>query len=882
MRFGGGEDEMREHLKTHELAFSEIHGVPVAASPVIVPTTTAELTYVAMLKRRWRLGLLLSGALFILSILFILKMPKTYLADVLVVLQQPARISSVGGGGTGAQPEMKQKLETLREQVLSRRTLIEVATKLNLNENTPLDDNFLELMRSNITLKLDKSAFRLAYEHRDSQTAANVANELATRYIDENLKLSKKTLSDTSQFIVSQMKILDIQVKGMEQVLQDFRKQNIGAMPEDVPANQAMLMALSTQVTQAEASLEGDKSRKQQIESRLAESLATELAQRQRTIRKLTRALNQFPQLGEDGARDIQKQVNEILSHLPTKWGGGAATRTDNPSGENRSRGAAAEAGGAEASVEADEPEVQLLKEQLRIKEIAIRDAEQNMKSLDQLRSKGMLSDAAYGKGTNDLDRARVELRMQRAQGALTRNDYLERLNVAVGEYSGLMDFQGVWVEALAKIQDLESQQFRTADDSGEVAREATRQTETALHSLEKLRQAQDAAGASPRGDMSVQVQEHSNITSALFKRRAEIRQIKLRMEELDRRLSNSSKVQVELPELMRRYKMLTDQYDNMMKFKMESDLTMGVEDQQEGGRMLIWDAAVAPSTPYKPKYATLLAIALLCSLIVGAGIVLLFGSYESLVMTSKFLTAEDVHARTSVDVLASIHDASPQAIVGPRREQGVGKPSAPNLFTTDARVNREILDCCSMMFRSQKRCPQVIAVCSAINGDGKTFVASNLAVALAGAANEELILIDANLKNPGIHSAFELPLADGLAEALEGSISRPIFHTLLAQPRLKIMTAGCVRGHSALMMSGNGLRDLLAAIRRKYDNSRIIIDIPAFADGPDAELLMDSIEGVLMVVRRGHTPIQDVMQCMKRIPRNKLMGIIFNASKTC
>jgi len=873
---------MREYLKSQELPLAEVHGAPVTASPVILPTSTAELTYASMLKHHWKLGLTVGGALFFVSILFIARMPKTYLADVLVVLQQPTRMAPAGATGGVVQQDMKQKLETLRDQVLSRRTLIDVATKLNLSEGRPLDDNFLEQMRQAITLKLDKSSFRLSYEHLNSQTAAAVANELADRYIEENKRLSKKTLSDTSEFVISQLAILDKQVKEMEQVLQDFRKQNIGAMPEDVPANQAMLMALSTQVTQSEASLEADKSRKQQIESRLAETLGLERAQRQRTIRKLTRALGQFPQLGEDAARDIQKQVNEILSHMPNKRTGGQELRTDNAPGEDRARTVdSAAVGGA---VEADEPEVQLLKEQLRIKEIAIRDAEQNMKSLDQLKSKGMLSEAAYSKGQNDLDRARVELRMQRAQGALTRNDYLERLSAAVSELSGLIDFQGVWTEALAKIQDLDSQQFKTADENtSEIAREAARQIESAQRSLEKLRQVQDESSGNPnaRGDMGVQVQEHANIVSGFFKRRAEIRQIKARMEELDRRLSNSSKVQVELPELMRRYKTLTDQYDNMLKYKVESDLAMGVEDQQEGGRMLIWDPAVVPSSPYRPKYASLLAIALACSLALAAGLVLLFGSYESLVLTSKFLNADDLQARTGVEVLASIHDAPPAAIVGPRRDSGLAKPNAPSLFTTDSRVNREVLDCCSMLCRPHKRYPQIIAICSAMHGDGKTFFASNLAVALAGAAREDLILIDANLKNPGIHSAFELPLADGLAEALDDSTARPIFHTLLAQPRLKIMTAGCVRGHSALLVSGNGLRELLGAIRRKYDNSRIIIDIPAFQDGPDAELLMDSVDGVLMVVRRGHTPIQNVTQCLKRIPRNKLMGLVFNASQS-
>jgi Mrp family chromosome partitioning ATPase/uncharacterized protein involved in exopolysaccharide biosynthesis len=868
---------MRDQAGGSIVTLPEISGI-TSSLPVIIPASTGELTYVKMLKRRWRLAAALAATLFLLAGTVILKTPKTYQADVLVLLQ-PSRILPLGANTAGVQPDLKQKLDAMREQVLSRRTLLEVTRKLELNRigNRIIpDDAAVEKLREAITLKSDKSGFRLFVEHIDPHTAAAVANELARLYIAENVRISRQNLNDTTEYIVARLEILNTQVKQMEHVLQDFRKQNIGSMPEDVPANQALLLALSNQATQSETSLE------QQIEGRLAEVLSVAIAQRQRTIKKLALALKQFPPLGDDSSRESQTKVDEILSKVPGGRVQSASLRNDNSGGDlDGKAGTAISDSSFSAFAESDDPGIQVLKEQLRGKEIAIRDAEQNIKSLETLRAKGMLSDVAFSKAQNDLDRARIDIRVQRAQGLILRNEYLERLNLAVSELSGINEFQTLWSEALSKIQEFESRQLKEIEDgTGDKEREIPRPSDAPLIGLERLRQRQEEGGGTlfaARGELAGLVQEHENIISTILRRRGEIKQMKVRMTELDRRLNNSAKVQVELPELMRRYKTVTDQFDDMLKYKTQSELAMGVDDQQEGGRMLIWDSAVPPMNPYRPKYPSLFGLAAIGAMTLGIGFVLLLGSFESLVMTSKFLSAEDLHIKTSTEVIASIQQAQSDSIL--QRGQTSGDVRIVPLCNLHHPAGRDFLNCCSLLFRFQKRCPQVIAVCSPGVGDGKTFVSANLALAMASAENENVLAIDANLKMPSFHSVFNVPISDGLAESLDGQ-RLPHFHEFDLQPNLKVLTAGFVRGHSATIVGSNTFKDLMVMLRREHGNSRIIIDTPSMQSGPDAELLTDSVDGVILVVRRGHTHVSDVLRAIRRIPRQKLIGLIFNSSR--
>ena len=73
-----------------------------------------------------------------------------------------------------------------------------------------------------------------------------------------------------------------------------------------------------------------------------------------------------------------------------------------------------------------------------------------------------------------------------------------------------------------------------------------------------------------------------------------------------------------------------------------------------------------------------------------------------------------------------------------------------------------------SLLLANEEHDMQVISICSAVSGEGKTSVSSQLAVSIARATGQPVLLIDADMRAPDIHQIFEVPLSPGLADVLD------------------------------------------------------------------------------------------------------------------
>jgi protein-tyrosine kinase len=195
-------------------------------------------------------------------------------------------------------------------------------------------------------------------------------------------------------------------------------------------------------------------------------------------------------------------------------------------------------------------------------------------------------------------------------------------------------------------------------------------------------------------------------------------------------------------------------------------------------------------------------------------------------------------------------------------------------------RISRQFMDCACVLFKPHARWPRVVAVCSPGPGDGKTFVATNLAAALAISSRETTILVDANLRAPELHNIFERPREGGLAEALEGGAIQVHPLACAAPCDLQLLTSGHVQRHGAVLLGSTRFREMMDKITYQGNKPRIILDTPPLQGGADVDVLLDGVDGVLLVVRRGHTEIAEVERAIRRIPSNKLLGIVFNGRK--
>lgn len=142
---------------------------------------------------------------------------------------------------------------------------------------------------------------------------------------------------------------------------------------------------------------------------------------------------------------------------------------------------------------------------------------------------------------------------------------------------------------------------------------------------------------------------------------------------------------------------------------------------------------------------------------------------------------------------------------------------------------------------------PRVIVVSSALPGEGKTTVASNLAIALAQ-ANHRVLLVDGDMRRPRLHDVFEVDNRVGLSEILAGKTMLTIRETKV--PGLFLLPSGGIKDANLLFAPAVG--ELLTRLRTEFD--MIVMDTPPLLQMPDARVLGRHSDAVILVVRAEQT----------------------------
>lgn len=151
------------------------------------------------------------------------------------------------------------------------------------------------------------------------------------------------------------------------------------------------------------------------------------------------------------------------------------------------------------------------------------------------------------------------------------------------------------------------------------------------------------------------------------------------------------------------------------------------------------------------------------------------------------------------------------------------------------------------------ERAPRSIALVGSEYGEGSSTSCVNLAFALAELAGTRVLLMDANLRKPGLERILGMGSHPGLSEVLQdrcslGSAIRP---TLMKG--VDLFSAGALSENPAELLAKGRLEPLLHALKPDY--SYILLDTPPASDSTDASLIARECDGVIMVVRLEMVP---------------------------
>lgn len=181
------------------------------------------------------------------------------------------------------------------------------------------------------------------------------------------------------------------------------------------------------------------------------------------------------------------------------------------------------------------------------------------------------------------------------------------------------------------------------------------------------------------------------------------------------------------------------------------------------------------------------------------------------------------------------------------------------------------------ILVAARKQQTHVICVTSAVAQEGKTFVATNLALTLAAECERGVVIIDCDLHHPTVHNSFGIKDATGLADYLQserGNIDALIIDT---DRKLAIIPAGRMPKNPLPLFKSEKFQNLIKELRTRYDF--VIIDSPPAGPLADAEILASLSDGLVFVIRSGVTPITIAQRSLKMLGKHKILGAVLNAT---
>lgn len=173
----------------------------------------------------------------------------------------------------------------------------------------------------------------------------------------------------------------------------------------------------------------------------------------------------------------------------------------------------------------------------------------------------------------------------------------------------------------------------------------------------------------------------------------------------------------------------------------------------------------------------------------------------------------------------------------------------------------------------------RTVAVTSAVKRDGKTTVAVNLAVTLALDSEAKVLLIDGDLRAPGVHRYFNLALTPGLADYLGSNSAAGIQHLVRDTflPGLRVLPAGKPTASAAELLTKGRMQRAMNELRAAFPDYQIVIDSPPILPTPDPMVIARHVDGVLLVVRARKTPRDYVAKSLQSLGAGKIIGIVLN-----
>jgi succinoglycan biosynthesis transport protein ExoP len=337
--------------------------------------------------------------------------------------------------------------------------------------------------------------------------------------------------------------------------------------------------------------------------------------------------------------------------------------------------------------------------------------------------------------------------------------------------------------------------------------------------------------------------------------------------------------------------------YDALLQRVKQASLAAAMR----ASNILVVDTAKPPLLPYRPNYRLNCALGLLIGTLLGTGVSILRERFSRRIATPgvapAYLNLPELGAIPSAASSSSVRGL----LSAGNRSQGNklrwtegsnGENELCKASLSRGATEKSELAMMAEAFRATltsillpslgDRPPRVIVLTSPRSGAGKTTVTSNLGIVMAE-IGRRVLLVDGDLRSPRLHDVFQLSNSWGLCDVLRSS--NPIDKCGLLQivrhtdvPGLDLLPSGACRESPSQMLYSPRVAELLRRVEEEYD--LVLVDSPPMMQLADARVLGRIADGVVLVIRSGHTTLGLAQLAVQRFAEDgtRVLGTVLNS----
>ena len=776
-------------------------------------------------RRRWLICGTLGTCIAIAVILCVI-LPKSYRSKTVIFVENqriPERyVSPVMGGTVG------ERVNMVQQSVMSRTFLRTVAGQYSLYPPNATDqqiESVIDGLLQNIKIELKGGrsdarveSFTISFSDSNPVKARDVTAMFADEVIKQNIRSRELLVEGTTKFLDEEMQGATASLEEQERAMASFKKRHMGELPGQVDANLQTLSRLQRDLVSTNESLQD------RLDRRMAH----------------------------------QKMISsyEAIGSSFSENAGGGRSRAGGATGPIVSPGATA-------------------------------------------RNIGPLGDPLA-----------------------TRLRELERqLMTLTAEY------RDAYPDVIHLKQEIAQVKARIAEKQVPAQRESKDETPP-----DKPKSAKPQSSVDPYVyDLKRELDENEIGISAL---KEQLRRLTVQTREYEQRVEKAPEREQELLVLQRDYQNTRRNYESLLEKQLNARISENLEKHQAGETFRILDAADIPMRPESPDMFKIM----MSGLVLGCG--LGYGTAFGLEFMSRVIRRpEEAESLLGLPVLATIPDfqqmlknmSGTKELLGPNlgvRHQlmgnGVGAPSITGTIDSAEGEEKEGKSIWKKAPGSHRSYPPtrsssgsaraelnlitkwrpaspsaeqfrvaatrlvlmgavnkstVVLVTSAVKGEGKSTTACNLAYVLGNDLGKSVLLMDCDFKRPTLHEYCGVPVKPGLAEAIYGDVPlHDCFHQ--KEPSgISILPAGR-RDHRLVDLTKiPQVSSIIGELRNKFEY--IVVDAPPILPLADMNLLAGFADMIVLVVRAGVTPHDEIQRAMKSLKPVNRAGIILVGTQT-